>query len=266
MSSKQPVVIKPRVRLKDFDPEYCGDMDKEHTKAKTQQLGERIGQLQELLYANASHSVVIMFQGMDAAGKDGAVKRVLEFVNPAGVETVNFKVPSDEERAHDFLWRHHKAIPRYGWIGVHNRSHYESVLVERVMDLVPRKVWKRRYTQINEFEHLLAENNVIFLKFFLYVSKEEQARRLRDRLKDPSKNWKFEKGDLKTRKRWDDYMEAYEDALNECSPNHCRWHLLPGDNKWYRDYLAATIVVEALESLKMDWPKPKEDLSKIRIV
>jgi PPK2 family polyphosphate:nucleotide phosphotransferase len=266
MPARQPVEITKRVQLKDFDPAFCGDLDKEHTKEKTVRLGQRIGHLQELLAANGRHSVIVMFQGMDAAGKDGAVKRVLEFVNPAGVETTSFKVPSDVERAHDFLWRHHLAVPRYGQIGVHNRSHYEAVLVERVMELVPEKVWSARYRQINEFEHLLAQNNVILLKFFLHISKDEQARRLRDRLKDPTKNWKFAKGDLEMRARWKLFMQAYEDALNQCSPKHARWHLIPANHKWYRDFVVASIVVKALEALKMDWPKPREDLSKIRIV
>jgi PPK2 family polyphosphate:nucleotide phosphotransferase len=261
----QPVEVKRRIQLKKLDPAFCGDLDKIHTKERTIQLGQRIGHLQELLYANATHAVIILFQGMDTSGKDGAVKRVLEYVNPAGVDTVNFRVPSEEERAHDFLWRHHKAVPRYGRIGVHNRSHYESVLVERVMDIVPRKVWKTRYDQINEFERLLALNNVLVLKFFLFISKEEQARRLRDRLKDPTKNWKFDAEDLKIRARWDEFMEAYEDAVNQCSPPHCRWHLIPADHKWYRDFIIAQIVVRALEKLRMEWPKPKEDLSRIRI-
>ncbi|HEY6170362.1 MAG TPA: PPK2 family polyphosphate kinase [Verrucomicrobiae bacterium] len=262
---RQPFEIKGKFRLKDFDPDYCGGLEKEPTKEKTLELGQRIGYLQELLYANARHALIILFQGMDASGKDGAVKRVLEFVNPAGVETANFKVPSAEERAHDFLWRHHKAVPRYGNIGVFNRSHYEAVLVERVLELVPKDVWKARYEQINAFEKILAGNNVIVLKFFLHVSKGEQAERLRARLKDPTKNWKFSSADLQVRRHWDDYMEAYEDALNECSTKHCRWHVVPANAKWYRDFVVARRVVEALEELKMDWPKPKEDLSKVRI-
>src|ERR1041385_1112687 len=154
----QPFEIKDKFRIKDFDPDHCGGLEKEPTKEKTLELGQRIGYLQELLYANARHALIILFQGMDASGKDGAVKRVLEFVNPAGVETANFKVPSDEERAHDFLWRHHKAVPRFGNIGVFNRSHYEAVLVERVLGIVPKKVWCKRYGQITDFEEMLVEN------------------------------------------------------------------------------------------------------------
>lgn len=262
---KQPTIIRGRIRLKKFDSNDCAGLDKEQTKARTAEYGQRIGELQQLLYANSTHAVLLLFQGLDASGKDGSVRRVLEFVNPAGVETANFKVPSDEERAHDFLWRHHKAVPRYGNIGVFNRSHYEAVLVERVLKIVPPEVWRRRYEQINAFERMLVANNVVLLKFYLHLGKKEQAERFRERLEDPRKNWKFSHADLKVRALWDDYMEAYEDALNATSHPHARWHIVPADRNWYRDYVIARVTAEALESLKMKWPKPKEDLSKIRI-
>jgi PPK2 family polyphosphate:nucleotide phosphotransferase len=266
VTMKQPLKIKPPIRLKDFDPGNCGRLEKERAKEETVLLAQRIGALQELLYANASHAVVVLFQGMDASGKDGAIKRVLEFVNPAGVETTSFKVPSEEERAHDFLWRHHKAVPRRGNIGVCNRSHYEAVLVERVMEIVPREVWSQRYAQINAFEKILAANNVILLKFFLHISKEEQGNRFRARLKDPAKNWKFSRGDLGMRALWDKFMNAYEDAINECSTACCRWQVIPANHKWYRDYLVAQVVVSAIEELDLKWPHPKEDLSRIKII
>ncbi len=202
---------------------------------------------------------------MDCAGKDGAIKRVLEFVNPAGVETTNFKTPSAEERAHDFLWRIHKAIPRHGNIGVFNRSHYEDVLIVRVLNLQPERVWRKRYEQINAFEKILVRNRVVVLKFFLHLSKEEQAERLKARLKDPSKNWKFSEGDLKIRDRWDEFQKAYEDVLNQCSGEHAPWHLVPADHKWYRDYVVAKTVVASLEELNMNWPAPQADLSRIKI-
>jgi len=263
---KQPVVIAGKIRLKDFDPAYFGGLDKDDTKEKTKKYGERLDNLQELLYANSTRAVLLLFQGLDASGKDGAIRNLLRHVNPAGVETANFKVPSSEERAHDYLWRVHKVVPRFGNIGVFNRSHYEAVLVERVLKIVPRNVWSRRYKQIVAFEQMLAENNVLLLKFYLHTSKEEQAERFKERLANPKKNWKFSEADLKTRQHWDDYMQAYEDMLNRTSHEAARWHLVPADRNWFRDHVVAHTVVRAMEDLKLKWPKPKEDLSKIRIV
>jgi PPK2 family polyphosphate:nucleotide phosphotransferase len=263
---KQPILVRGKVRLKDFDPAFCDDMDKEAAREKTLELGQRIGELQHLLYANAKRALVILFQGMDASGKDGAVRRVLEFVNPAGVQTANFKAPSSEERAHDYLWRVHKAVPPFGYIGIFNRSHYEEVLIVRVFDLQPKGVWQQRYDQINAFEKFLTENGVILCKFFLHLSKDEQAERLKARLKDPSKNWKFSADDLKMRPYWAAFQQAFEDMLNRCSTGYAPWHVVPADRKWYRDYVVARTVAKALDDLKMTWPKPKEDLSKIKIV
>ena len=168
--------------------------------------------------------------------------------------------------AHDFLWRIHKAVPRYGNIGVFNRSHYEDVLVVRVLKLQPVQVWRARYDQINNFEKHLAANNVVLLKFFLHISKEEQAERLRARLADPRKNWKFDPEDLKMRAQWGKFMKAYEDAINYCSTHYAPWHVVPANRKWYRDYVVARTAVKALESMKLKWPKPREDLSKYKIV
>ena len=261
----QPTVIQGKISLQDFDSGYCGGLDKEETKLKTAEYGQRIGELQQLLYANSRHSVLLIFQGMDASGKDGSVRRVLASVNPAGVETANFKVPSDEERAHDFLWRHHKALPRYGNIGVFNRSHYEAVLAERVLEIVPRAVWSRRYGQMVDFEKILVENRVVLLKFYLHLGKKEQAERFRERLANPEKNWKFSHADLRTRQRWDDYITAYEDMLNATSHAAAPWHLVPADRNWYRDYVVATTVARALGDLKMKWPRMSKDLAKVRI-
>jgi PPK2 family polyphosphate:nucleotide phosphotransferase len=263
---KQPLKVVPPIRLKNYDPAFCHGLDKEATREKTVKLCQRIGQLQELLNANAHHSVLILLQGMDASGKDGTVKRVLEFVNPAGVETASFKAPSTLERAHDYLWRIHQALPRYGNIGVFNRSHYEEVLVVRVMKLQPERVWRARYDQINAFEKHLAENRVILLKFFLHLSKEEQAERLKARLQDPRKDWKFEAGDLVMRAKWSLFQRAYEDVLNLCSTSWAPWHVIPADRKWYRDFVIAQTVVDAMEKLKLKWPKPREALSKIKII
>lgn len=261
----QPFVIKGRVRLAEFHPGFCGGLEKERTKLETEKLVQRIGELQELLYANSNRAVLLIFQGMDASGKDGAGRCVLSHVNPLGVATSNFKVPSAEERAHDYLWRVHKAVPCHGLIGVFNRSHYEAVLVERVLKIVPKKVWSRRYGQIVDFERMLVENNVLLLKFYLHISKEEQAERFRERLAHPEKYWKFSHADLKTRQRWDDYIDAYEDMLNATSHELARWHLVPADRNWYRDHVIARAVVSAMEGLKMKWPEPAEDLSKIQI-
>jgi len=263
---KQPIRVTPPVRLKDFDPSYCHGLDKDATREKTAKLCQRIGELQELLHANVRHAVLILLQGMDTSGKDGTVKHVLQCVNPAGVETANFKAPSSEELAHDYLWRVHQRVPRYGNFGIFNRSHYEDVLIVRVLKLQPEPVWRARYDQINAFEKHLTENRVILLKFFLHISKEEQAERLKARLEDRRKNWKFEMGDLQMRAKWRQFQKAYEDALNRCSMPWAPWHVIPADRKWYRDYIVARTVVDALEKLKLKWPKPREDLSKIKIL
>ena len=263
---KQPLKVVPPIRLKDFKPDFHAGLDKDKTREKTKKLCQRLADLQNLLYANAKQSVLILLQGMDTSGKDGAVKSLLEFVMPFEIEITSFKAPTSEELAHDFLWRIHKAVPRHGHIGVFNRSHYEDVLIVRVMDLQPKKIWQARYEQINGFEKYLAANDVILLKFFLHISKEEQAERLRARLADRSKHWKFEPADLEMRAKWDKFQNAYEDALNRCSPSHSPWHIVPADRKWYRDYVIAKTVVGALEKLKLKWPKPAEDVLKIKIV
>ena len=261
----QPVEIRTRIRLDRFDPAYTGVMDREETREATRNIRRRIGELQKLLYANQRHSIILVLQGMDTSGKEGAGRNVLEYVSATGVETTNFKVPSAEELAHDFLWRVHKAVPRFGNIGIFNRSHYEDVLVTRVLNLRPKSVWSRRYNQINQFEKILTENNVILLKFFLHISKEEQALRLEERLRNPAKNWKFESGDLLMRKHWDGFQKAYEDVINKCNIPDARWHVVPSDHKWYRDYLISTVLLKTLKSLRMKWPEPPGDFSKIRI-
>lgn len=262
---QQPVVITGKIKLRHFKSDYCAHRAKEETKKRTKELGRSLGDMQQLLHANARHAVLLLFQGMDASGKDGAIRTVLKYVNPAGVETANFKVPSDEEAAHDFLWRIHHAVPRHGHIGVFNRSHYEAVLAERVLGLVPRKVWSQRYAQIVDFERMLTANGVVLLKFYLHLGRDEQAARFKERLSNPQKNWKFSHADLATRQHWDDYIEAYEDMLNATSHPAAPWHLVPADRNWYRDFVVAEAVDQAVRKLKLKWPKPTEDLSKIRI-
>ena len=262
----QPMVVEGTIKLADFDPGYTAGLEKKDARERTQPAAKRIGELQELLYANSTHAVLLVFQGLDASGKDGAIRKVLHYVNPAGVQTASFKVPSAEEKAHDFLWRIHREVPRYGSVGVFNRSHYEAVLVERVLGGVPRKIYASRYRQIVDFEKMLVENHVVLLKFYLHLSKKEQACRFRERIEIPEKRWKFSSGDLETRKHWKGYMEAYEDVLNATSHEAARWHIVPCDRNWYRDLVVAQTVVAAMEALNLKWPKPKEDLSKIRIV
>jgi PPK2 family polyphosphate:nucleotide phosphotransferase len=261
----QPVVIKKRIKLKDFAPDFCGKCDKAGTKPATKTCAKRIGKLQRLFYADGRYALLLLFQGLDASGKDGAIKNVLHYVNPAGTQTANFRVPSADEKAHDYLWRVHCAVPRRGNIGIFNRSHYEAVLAERVLGEVSASECQRRYGEIIDFERMLAANGVVLLKFFLHLSKDEQAERFRARLELPHKKWKFSSADLESRRHWQEYMHAYEDVLNATSHPDARWHVVPADHKWYRDYIVARTVVKTLEGLKLKWPKPKEDLSKIRI-
>lgn len=262
---KQPTVVTGRIRLRHFDPGYDGGRSKRATRRQTRKLGRQIGALQPKLYASAHHAVLLIFQGMDASGKDGSIRTVLQYVNPAGVQTANFKVPSAEEAAHDFLWRIHQAVPRRGQIGVFNRSHYEAVLAERVLGLVPKKVWRARYGQIVDFERMLAANGVVVLKFYLHLSRDEQAARFKERLANPEKNWKFSHADLATRQHWSDYIEAYEDMLNATSHPAARWHVVPADRNWYRDHVIAVTVHHVLTALKLKWPEPAAGLARTRI-
>jgi len=261
----QPIVIKPKIQLSDFSPDFTDGWDKDDAVVETSKLRARIGELQSKLYANTDRALLVILQGMDCSGKDGATKSLLDSVNPAGAEVVSFKSPTSEELSHDFLWRIHHVVPRYGRIGVFNRSHYEDVLIVRVLGLKPKEVWKPRYEQINAFEEHLSANGYTIIKFFLHISKEVQAERLVERLQDKTKNWKFESADLKMRERWDEFMVAYEEMLNRCSPKSARWHLVPADKKWYRDLVIARRVAEALEEMELEWPVAREDLSKITV-
>ena len=227
---------------------------------------KKLRKLQDRFYAWDKKALLVVLQGMDTAGKDGTIKHVMRGVNPQGVTVTSFKVPSAEELAHDYLWRIHKAVPRRGMIGIFNRSHYEDVLVVRVHNLVPPEVWSQRYDQINAFEKHLTENGVVILKFFLHISKEEQARRLQARLDTPEKRWKFNKGDLKERALWDDYQAAYADALQKCSTSYAPWYVVPSDVKWYRNYVVGQIITETLQDLDPRYPEPEEGLDEVVIV
>lgn len=229
---------------------------KETSGQKFTKLNEKLEKLQELLYAEHEHKVLIVLQAMDTAGKDGTIRRVFEHVNPQGVRVVNFKTPTQEELDHDFLWRIHKQTPRKGEIVIFNRSHYEDVLVVRVRKLLPEKIWSKRYEHINNFEKMLSNEGTLILKFYLHISREEQKKRLLKRLENPEKNWKFNPGDLEDRKLWGKYIEAYEDAISRTSAKWAPWHIIPANTKWYRDLVISSIIVEALEGLKMKYPKP----------
>ena len=255
-----------RVCLADYDPDDTGPYpDKAATKAERQQYVDRLQDLQEVLWAEDKHALLIVLQAMDAGGKDGTIKHVFRGVNPQGCRVTPFKVPSKEELDHDFLWRIHKAVPGRGQIGIFNRSHYEDVLVVRVDNLVPKEIWRPRYEQINQFEKLLAETGTTILKFYLHISREEQKKRFEARLRDPGKGWKFSRDDLKKRQQWDDYMQAYEEALSRCSTPWAPWYVIPADHKWYRNLLVSQIIVEALEKLDMRYPSAPEDAAEITI-
>ncbi|MFZ2419581.1 MAG: polyphosphate kinase 2 family protein [Anaerolineae bacterium] len=254
------------IKLSDFDPDD-GEGFKSKSGAQRQLRKDlmRIRVLQEALYAEHKQSLLIVLQAMDTGGKDGTIEHVCGAVNPQGVVVTPFKVPSAEELAHDFLWRVHKVTPARGMIAVFNRSHYEDVLVVRVHDLAPKEVWSQRYELINQFEKHLTANGVVILKFFLHISKAEQKERLLDRLNTPDKQWKFAVGDLKERGLWDQYQEAYEDALNKCTTAAAPWYVIPANRKWYRNYVVARIIRQTLEAMNPQFPQPAEDLSQVVI-
>ncbi len=238
---------------------------KEQGLKALQELNLELQALQEVLYAQQKHRVLIVLQAMDTGGKDGVIRRVFEGVNPQGVKVASFKVPTPDEMAHDFLWRVHKVVPANGEMVIFNRSQYEDVLVVRVHEYVPISVWKKRFDQINEFEKLLTENGTTILKFFLHIDKNEQKERLQARLDDPSKHWKFRLGDLEERKLWDKYQEAYEDVFNKTSTEHAPWYIVPANRKWYRDLVISNVLVNTLKDLKMKYPESEENLNRVVI-
>ena len=261
-------IVEPgtKVKLRDFDPASRGREDS-HKAALTeiQKHLEKMDRLQYLMYAENKHSLLIVLQGLDGAGKDGVIRHVLTGMNPQGCTVTGFKEPTAEELAHDFLWRVHPHVPRKGAVGIFNRSHYEDVLVARVHKLVPREEWSRRYDLINAFEKLIAvENNTTILKFFLHISKEEQLARFKRRLDDPTHNWKISESDYKEREYWDDYTEAYEELLRKTSTEDAPWFIIPSDHKWFRDLAISQIITSTLESLGMKQPVSKVDLDDIR--
>ena len=255
-----------KVKLSHHDPdETMGFSGKEAAAAIIQKNLQRLFDLQFRLYAENTHALLVVLQAMDAGGKDGTIRHVMTGLNPQGCSVTPFKVPSAEEMDHDFLWRIHKAVPARGDIGIFNRSHYEDVLVVRVHELVPKSVWSRRYEQINAFEKHLTENDVTIVKLYLHISKDEQRKRIQARIDDPQRNWKLAPSDFEERKRWDDYVRAYEDALARCSTEHAPWYVVPANHKWFRNLAVSQILIETLEELKMKFPPPTMDVSKIRL-
>ena len=258
--------IRPgaRVKMADFDPADTHGVDKGAGGRQLQKNLDRLSVLQYLLYAEGKRSLLVVLQGIDAGGKDGTIQHVMSGLNPQGVSVTSFKVPEGPEKRHDYLWRIHNALPEYGEIGIFNRSHYEDVLVVRVHALVPKEVWSKRYNQINEFERMLTENGVRIVKFLLYIDKEEQARRFRERIDDKTKNWKFSPADMKEREYWDQYIDAYQDMLRKCSKRHAPWYVIPANHKWFRNLAVSQILCEELEAMKLRFPKPVADLSGIK--
>jgi PPK2 family polyphosphate:nucleotide phosphotransferase len=256
---------------KDFQTDYDKKMLKKEVGEELLQLGiKKLSELQDKLYAHNQYNVLIVLQAMDAAGKDGAIKHVMSGLNPQGVKVTSFKAPTSEELEHDYLWRHYKALPARGEIGIFNRSHYENVLVTRVhpeyllkenlpdikkVEDVTPEFWKKRFRQIRDFEKTLTENGTIVLKFFLHVSKEEQKKRFIDRIDDPSKNWKFSSADAEERKHWDEYQKAYEEMLGETSTDFAPWYVLPADDKWFTRLCLAGIIYRAFEEQKFSYPE-----------
>nr|MBS1902031.1 polyphosphate kinase 2 family protein [Actinomycetota bacterium] len=250
-----------RIHLEALDPSATHGHDKETSVARTATQLARLTDLQARIYAEARHAVLIVLQGIDAAGKDGTIAKVMEAFNPQGCPVTSFKVPSANELAHDYLWRVHQRTPAKGEIAIFNRSHYEDVLVVRVHDLVPRSVWSKRYRQINDFEQHLTENGTTIIKLFLSISKDEQRQRLQERYDDPTKRWKFAMGDLEERKRWDDYQAAFDDAISKTSTRWAPWYVIPADRNWFRNLAVSTIVADVLQDLRPAYP-PEPDLPK----
>jgi PPK2 family polyphosphate:nucleotide phosphotransferase len=262
------ILVTPgkEIKLKDYDPAWTGDFkNKEEAAVKLQKDIERMSELQNRLYANDKYGVLIIFQALDAAGKDSTIKNVMTGINPQGCQVVSFKSPSNEELDHDYLWRCSKNIPEKGRIGIFNRSYYEEVLVVKVHPEMlenqhlpelkdPEKLWRRRYEEINNFEKYLTRNGIIVLKFFLNVSKDEQKKRFLERIDKPEKNWKFSSADVIERGHWDEYQKAYEDMFNNTSTDWAPWFIIPADKKWFTRTTVANVIVKALEQLKLEYP------------
>lgn len=249
------------VDLNDYDPSFNAGLSKSEGKELFANLRNELATLQEELHAAGTHAALLILQGMDTSGKDGAIRHVFGRINPQGCRVEAFKVPTEEELAHDFLWRVHKVVPRKGMIGVFNRSHYEDVLVVRVHNLVPESMWQARYEQINNFERLLSDTNTIIIKCFLHISKDEQMERLLAREQEIEKAWKLSPSDWQEREHWKDYQQAYEEALNRCSTDYAPWYIVPANRKWYRNLAICETLVNTLQQYREDWRATLETMS-----
>ena len=258
MSYSHKIAGDRQVRLSEIDPEEDGGLRREEAEERLAALCQELTELQELLYAAGDHSVLIVLQGRDTSGKDGTIKTVMGPLNSLGCNVASFKVPTEKELAHDFLWRVHPQAPGKGEITIFNRSHYEDVLVVRVHKLAPERVWRKRYDHINAFESLLADAGTILLKFYLHISRSEQEQRLREREQDPTKYWKLSAGDWKEREHWHAYTRAYEEALTRCSAPHAPWHIVPANKKWFRNLAVAEAIVHALRPHRKQWMRKLE--------
>lgn len=267
MNYSEKFMVKPgsTVKLAKIDADYK-DKHEDQTTAlgEIEKYAQRLRELQYLMYAENKRSLLIVLQAMDAGGKDGTINHVLGNMNPQGARVYGFKSPSVEEGGHDFLWRIHQAAPQRGRVAIFNRSHYEDVLVSRVHNFVPKKVWSKRYELINDFEKNLVDSGTHILKFYLHISEDEQLRRFKQRIDDPARHWKISESDYKEREYWDDYTKAFEDALGKCSKAHAPWFVIPANHKWFRNLAVSQIVVDTLESLKMDFPKPTVDIKEVK--
>ena len=250
---------KPKLAKRDGG-DKLGLGGKEHALGLLAVSRQKLEKLQQRLYAEGKHSVLLVLQGLDASGKDGVIRTVFEGVNPQSCEVASFKAPTSTELAHDYLWRVHPGVPAKGQISIFDRSHYEQVLVVRVMGLEPKSRWREHYDEINAFERLLVDDGTTVLKFFLMIDRDEQRQRLQARIDDRRKRWKFRMGDLDTRKHWDDYIAAYEDALSKCSTEAAPWYVIPANHKWFRNLAVARIVAETLEELRPRFPPPAETI------
>ena len=261
MNLAKPYRIKPgaRVALKKFKTDDDGGLTKKQAMARFKKLRRRLIDLQELMYAEGKHALLVVFQGMDCGGKDSTIRTVFRGVNPQGCKVASFKAPNSVELRHDFLWRIHQNLPRRGYIGIFNRSHYEEVLIVRVDKLEPEKRWKAHYEQIAAFEKMLNDEGTTVIKFFLHISKGCQKKRLQSRLDDPAKHWKFDPADLTERKKWDLYQEAYERVFERCSSEEAPWYVIPAERRWYRNLLVVSALVDRLESLAMKYPQADFD-------
>ncbi|MGF1657594.1 MAG: PPK2 family polyphosphate kinase [Verrucomicrobiales bacterium] len=268
-NKEQAITITPSLAISfsidDYATDYTGERDESSSKKEFKKLIEPLAELQEVMHATGSHGLLVVLQGMDCSGKTSTTDKVFSEVSHAGLRMANFKKPTPEEMARDFLWRVHQQIPRRGEIVVFDRSHYEDVLIQRVHEWVSPTVIKQRYEQIRNFELLLTQTGITVLKFFLHISYEYQTSRLQRRLRNLTKHWKFSANDLEERKYWDQYMEAYELAIRNTSSDYAPWHVIPADNRWMRDEIVARVVVEALKKMDLEWPSLPEELRDIKI-